>query len=138
MKKLTVLYDSDCGFCVKCRWWMAKQAKFVAMEFLPAHSPEVRRRFPALAAERGEELIVIDDDAAVYRGSDAFLMCLWALEEYREWSLRLAAPLLRPFARAALELVSTSRRAISKLFGLEGEALAAELRRSSPPTCVSG
>jgi len=41
-------------------------------------------------------------------------MCLYALEDYRDWSVRLASPTLKPFARAAFELVSRNRQIVSK------------------------
>ncbi len=122
MKRLCVLYDASCGFCARCRWWLAMQPQFVELEFVIAGSPEAARRFPGLRGElRANELVVIDSGGAYYLGPDAFLMCLWALVDYRELSIELSTPLLRPFARAAFELLSTSRKWISKLFGLPGE-----------------
>ena len=54
MKRLTVLYDSRCGFCVKCRWWLVAQPKFVEMDFLPAGSAQAVDRFPGVL-RRGED-----------------------------------------------------------------------------------
>ena len=134
MKKLTILYDAACGFCVKCRWWLAEQPKYVAMEFLPTGGPEARRRFPSIfGLGAPEELTVVSDDCGVYRGADAWLMCLWALEGYREWADRLARPALRPLARAAFALVSKNRGRISGWLGgaPDGE-LVARLREAKP------
>src|SRR5688572_30039373 len=106
MNKLTVLYDAECGFCVRCRWWLLNQPRFVDMEFLPAGGPDARRRYPELTTSGAvEELIVVDDEGGVYRGAHAWLMCLWALMEYREWSGWLASPALLPLARGAFALV---------------------------------
>jgi predicted DCC family thiol-disulfide oxidoreductase YuxK len=140
MKALTVLYDAQCGFCVKCRWWLVNQPKFVAMDFLPAGGPEAARRFPELAGEdTAEELTVVDDEGGVYRGTRAWILCLWALRDYREWSLRLATPGLLPFARGAFALVSASRKKLSSWLRLATEAeIARELRTSEPPRCVDG
>lgn len=140
MNKLTVLYDADCGFCIRCRWWMIHQPKFVELEFLPAGGPDAARRFPELAAPGAvEELIVVDDEGGVYRGAHAWLMCLWALVEYREWSDWLAAPALLPLARGAFALVSSNRKKLSAWLGLapEGE-LIEEIRHSEPPRCAGG
>ena len=106
MNKLTVLYDASCGFCVKCRWWIEYQPKLVEVEMLPA------------------------------RGTDAWLLCLWALEDYREGAERLASPLLRPFARGAFATLSAGRKKLSKWFAMETEELADEFRRAEPPRCV--
>ncbi len=114
MKKLTVLYDGACGFCVRCRWWPAKQPKFVEMECRPAGSGEARRAFPALEPKPGE-LTVVDDDGGVYRDTDAFIVCLYGMQEYREWSLRFGDPLWKPFARGLFGALSYGRRGISKV-----------------------
>ncbi|HLY09802.1 MAG TPA: DCC1-like thiol-disulfide oxidoreductase family protein [Planctomycetota bacterium] len=139
MKRLTVFYDADCGFCVTCRWWLGRQPAFVDLDFLAAGSPEANRRFPGLAAPGPvEELLVVDDEGGVYRGASAWLMCLWALQDYREWAGRLASPALLPLARGAFAFLSGKRRAISGVLGLEPERWAEEFRRSEPPRCVGG
>jgi hypothetical protein len=35
-------------------------------------------------------------------------MCLWAMRDYREWSLRLATPELMPFARRLIAWISSN------------------------------
>ena len=137
MNKLTVLYDAACGFCVRCRWWLVHQAKYVDMDFCPAGSAEAQERFPELGSPGTvEELVVVDDEGGVYRGTQAWLMCLWALVEYREWAGRLASPALMPLARGAFVLLSSKRRALSSFLGLEPGVLADELRRAEPPRCA--
>jgi len=131
--RLTVLYDADCGFCVRCRDWLLRQPAFVDLEMLAAGSPEAARRFPdLLESKTPEELVVVDDRGGFYRGARAWLMCLWALSEYREWAGRLASPLLLPFARGAFAFVSSRRRTLSELMGFQPE----ELRRAEPPRCA--
>lgn len=138
MRRLTVLYDAGCGFCSACRRWLEGQRQLVALEFLAAGSPEARRRFPALASET-EELIVVSDEGDVYRGAHAWIMCLWALDEYREWSFRLARPALLPRARDVFEWVSKRRRGLSWLLGIRSDhELAAVLsagRACEPGRC---
>ena len=140
MTKLTVLYDAECGFCVRCRWWLIHQPKYVEMDFCPAGSPEVHERYPELSAPGTvEELVVVDDDGGVYRGTDAWLMCLWALVEYREWADWLSGPATRHLARGAFALDSDNRKKISGWLGLIPEAdIAEEMRRAEPPRCVPG
>ena len=119
MTSLTVLYDAGCGFCVRCRKWLEAQPRLLDLSFVAAGSLEARTRFPTL--EPGEELLVVDDTGGVYEGSDAWLICLYALADYREWSLRLARPALRPLARAAFEWVSRNRRSLSQQLRLAPE-----------------
>ena len=137
MKKLTILFDAACQFCWGCRGWMQEQAAFLELEFVPSRSREAQARFPGLVppaaagpeicnVDKSDELIVISDEGGVYRGSDAFIMCLYALEDYREYSEWLTRPLLRPLARKAFEMLSKDRWIINHWFYSGGEAHLAE------------
>jgi len=60
---------------------------------IPIQTDAARRRFPKLNHQlTSEDLTVISDEGAVYFGPKAWLMVLWSLCRYREWSYRLAAP----------------------------------------------
>jgi hypothetical protein len=66
--------------------------------------------FPATRSCRTfAELTVVTERGAVYCGSKAWLMCLWALGEYRAWSLRLASPELLPTAKQVIGMISQNR-----------------------------
>ena len=135
MKSLTVLYDFNCGLCQRARRWLAAEPKFLALEFIPAGSDHARYRFPTLSG-KVEELVVVADDGGVYRGDRAWIMCLYALTEYREWALRLATPRLLPLARSAFQLISENRIRISRLFHLYTEdGVAEEIRRHGVNGC---
>ncbi len=122
MTRLTVLYDATCGLCVRSRSWLQTQPKWIELEFLPARSPEARRRYPELVGEAmPKEPIVVSDEGGIYRGAEAWIMCLYALVDYREWSLRLARPALLPLARRVFEWVSENRRDISRRLLLAAE-----------------
>jgi hypothetical protein len=64
-------------------------------------------------------------------------MCLYALEEYRDWALRLASPLLLPLARQAFETLSKNRQAISRWISARSSEkdIAAELGRVELDSC---
>ena len=121
MRRLTVIYDATCGFCVRCREWLEAQPAFVELEWLWSRSSEVTSRFPGLVGPGPADLIVVDDEGGVYRGASAWIMCLYALREYREWSVSLASPALLPFARKAFDALSASRGVISRIFRLSPE-----------------
>jgi predicted DCC family thiol-disulfide oxidoreductase YuxK len=125
MKTLFVLYDGECALCRKCREWLSRQPAFVELRFIPMQSPEVLRRFPGIEKHGlGEDLLVVSDEGAVYRGPRAWIMCLYALVEYREWAERLSQPALLPLARQACMLVSWQRLRISKwFFRVKAEAM---------------
>jgi predicted DCC family thiol-disulfide oxidoreductase YuxK len=90
MDRLTILYDERCALCVRCRAWMEAQPAFVRLEFVAAGSTEAMERF-GVVPWLGDELVVVADDGRVWAGPAAFLVCLWALEAWREWSYRLSA-----------------------------------------------
>jgi hypothetical protein len=114
------------------------QAKFVAVVFVSAWSDEARRMFPGLRlGEPVEELVAVSDEGAVYRGGSAWVMVLYCLSDYREWSLRLASPALLPLARQAFDLLSKRRGVVSHMLHLDhgDEWLGATLRRVRPASC---
>jgi predicted DCC family thiol-disulfide oxidoreductase YuxK len=118
MRALTVLYDSHCELCCRIRNWLGSQPTYVELIFIAAGSEEARRRFPHLDHERAlKELTVISDLGAVYRDAKAWLICLWAMREYREWSLQLGSPELMPLARRTIAWVSRNRFKFANLQG---------------------
>jgi predicted DCC family thiol-disulfide oxidoreductase YuxK len=138
MKRLTVLYDEKCGLCEDLKNWASRQPAYVELRFVPAGSQEAFRLYPQLVTPGGRpsEMIVVGDDGGVYRDAQAYIMCFYALENYREWALRLSTPTLMPLARQAFRFLSRNRRQISDWFGLEGETrLARKLKMEMPPLC---
>jgi predicted DCC family thiol-disulfide oxidoreductase YuxK len=93
MNTLTIFYDAHCGLCSRFRRWMLDQAAYVRLEFLPYDSETARKRCPDLPSLRADkEIVVMGVDGSLWQGAAAWVTCLWALREYREWSLRLATP----------------------------------------------
>ncbi len=137
MKRLTVLYDGTCGFCVECARWLQAQRQIVRLELVASSSLVARAHFPTLVGPSGaEELVVVDDQGGVYRGTHAWIMCLWALREYRAAAIRLARPSLLPLARAAFALISRSRQPLSRWLDLAPEAeVASAAGQASAPAC---
>ena len=119
MTALTVLYDSNCGLCHRAQEWLAKQRKLVELIFVPCKSEEARARFPQLDHDlTGKDLTVIGDQGEVYIGPKAWLMVLWALCQYREWSYRLSSPTLLPTTRQVVSMISQHRYQIGRATGL--------------------
>jgi predicted DCC family thiol-disulfide oxidoreductase YuxK len=139
MEKLYVLYDAQCGLCSWVRRWIIQQPAFLPLSFIPAGSETALRLFPGLSRpdEPPQELVVVTDEGAVYRNGNAWIMCLYALEEYREWADRLAHPLLRPLAREGFAMLSRQRSRISRWLKLASEVEIAEtLRHVHAPSCA--
>ncbi|MGT2530040.1 thiol-disulfide oxidoreductase DCC family protein [Streptomyces nojiriensis] len=113
VRHLTVLYDADCPLCVHIRHWLLGQQWLVPLRLVPAASAAARQRYPELDhASTLREITVIGDSGQVWRGTDAFIVCLWALSEHRPRANWLATPAGRPLARAAMYTASAWRQAV--------------------------
>ena len=111
MRQLTVLYDPQCGLCRRAHSWLLDQPKHVELAFVAVGSAEAHERYPNLNhALTQRDVTVISDGGAVYWGAKAWLMCLWALRNYRDWSFRLSAPELLPTTRRVISMISQNRR----------------------------
>jgi len=110
METLTVLYDARCELCRRVRSWLETQPCYVRLEFVAAGSVEAQQRYPALdQAATQTDLTVISDTGDVYNGAAGWLMCLWALRNYRAWSLTLSSPALMPKAQRFITWVAQNR-----------------------------
>ncbi|MCK6587747.1 MAG: hypothetical protein L6Q76_09195, partial [Polyangiaceae bacterium] len=88
------------------------QPAFIELSFLASGSAEARARYGAVPW-LGAELVVVSDAGDVWVGPAAFLMCLWALVDYREWSYRLSGPSFAPLAERFFHALSSRRRRIA-------------------------
>ena len=139
MKRLYVLYDPNCRLCMRIKGWLVRQPAYVAIHPIPMGSPQAERLFPALPQlGRSSELVVIGDDGGVYFGDHAWIMCLYALRDYRATAKRLSAPALQPLARAAFTFISRYRHSISGWLGTVPESeMEVMLKGVDTPRCVS-
>lgn len=112
MKTLTVLYDDACPICVRARAFLETQASFVRLEFLSCHSPLARKRYGAVPW-LGQELVVVSDEGDVWAGPSAFIVCLWALFDYREWAYTLSGDAFAPLAERFFKLISKRRKLLA-------------------------
>ncbi|MFF3017157.1 thiol-disulfide oxidoreductase DCC family protein [Streptomyces sp. NPDC057939] len=113
VRHLTVLYDANCPVCVHIRHWLLSQRWLVPLRLVPAASYEARHRFPRLDhAATLRDITVVGDKGQVWSGTDAFIVCLWALAEHRPKANWLATPAGRPFAKAAMHTAAAVRHAV--------------------------
>ena len=116
MRQLTVLYDPNCGLCRRVQAWMVLQPAIIEVVFVPVNSDEARSRYPQLNHSLTlTDLTVITDEGAVYFGPKAWIMCMWALRNYNEWSIRLSTPELLPTARRVFSMISQNRYKLETL-----------------------
>jgi hypothetical protein len=101
----------------------------------PLQALDLDERFPGIGKYRPrEQLIVVSDERGVYPGAGAWIMCLYALEDYRELSLHLARPALMPFARRVCELISHNRLTLSRALRLSKNDKLPEALPFRPPS----
>lgn len=133
LKILWIVYDSSCGLCCMVKDWIGRQPAVLTLRLVAADSEEARSRFPQLPPG---ELAVVGDTGDVWLGNRAWIICLWALRDYRDWSIRLSSPLLLPLARQAFAALSGSRGTVSGMLGWRSEQdLQRDLRNIIIPTC---
>lgn len=122
MKRMDVLFDGQCAFCRRCAAWLQGQKQFVELSCIARQSITAQVRYANLLSTAGkDDLLVVADSGAVYRGESAYLMCLWALKAYRPWAARLASPLLRPLVREFFRMLSRHRGRLSTWWAMADE-----------------
>lgn len=102
---LTVWFDGDCPLCARVARWIDAQPKLLPVACVPAQAA------PGRGCPLGLDALLADvtvtcSDGAVYRGSNAWIIVLWALRRYRAWALHFAKPRWRPLANALFATVS--------------------------------
>lgn len=138
MQRLYVLYDDRCELCRRLKQWLGRQPAWLELKLLSAGSSHVKQMFPGLEEiASNDDLVVISDQGEVFLNNHAWIMCLYALREYRGWAYRLSHPLLLPLARQAFDVVSRNRHAISHWLGeSDTETIAQALRQVTLEPCL--
>lgn len=94
---LTVWFDGDCGLCSRVARWLERQPKFVAVRCVAAQTAGPAG-CPLDTRQLLDKITVTASDGAIYRGTNAWITVLWALRNYRRWSLRFSRKGWRPLA----------------------------------------
>ena len=115
-RSLIILFDPGCALCRRCRDWMLGENAQVKLEFVECTGAVARAHYGDIPW-LGDELVVVGDGGEVWAGSAAFLVCLWALEEWRDWSFRLSGPGFAPLAERFFLMVSAKRKTLSTFLG---------------------
>jgi predicted DCC family thiol-disulfide oxidoreductase YuxK len=133
VRRLSILYDGSCGFCIRVKDWIGRQAPLVPVDFVAAGSAEAVDKFRQVPAG---ELAVVSDTGEVWLGNHAWIVCLWALRDYRDLAVRLSSPFLLLMAREAFALVSSQRSALSAMLPPPSDReLEQQLRKVVAPRC---
>lgn len=114
--QLTVIYDPDCELCRRCKGWMISQPQLVPILFTEATNPAVLS-WAGRSVPVGKELVVVSETGLTWSGADAFLVCLWALKDYRTLANTLQRRGLSHVARKLFLGISHGRSWVSPMLG---------------------
>ncbi len=137
---LTLFYDPHCGLCTNFKNWIIAQPAYVYLNFVPYDGADAEKLCPGISKMKADqEIVVLADDGQIWQGSTAWIVCLWALREYRPWAFRLATPVFLPLVRKACYLLSENRLQLSRLLRLraEEETLVRDINET-PLNCDDG
>jgi len=139
MEKLYVLYDPKCELCERLKDWLLVQRTWLGLCMVPAGSEKAQKMFSELERMATcNDLVVVSDDGQVYLNNSAWIMALYALDEYRDWACRLAHPMIAPFVRQAFEMISRNRHTISRWLSRDRpEEIAGELKKVPLAPCAA-
>jgi predicted DCC family thiol-disulfide oxidoreductase YuxK len=114
---IEVFYDGRCGMCCSFHEWINRQPRAFGITFIPYQAPDAEKVFPGIGTlDPAREMIVRTDKNAIYRGAEAWVLCLHSCANHQTAARRLAGPGLLPVAIHACRLLAANRRALSKGF----------------------
>lgn len=115
-RRLAVVYDDDCELCRRCSTWLRFQITYVPLDLVPVSAARQDPRYAGVPW-LGAELVVIDGRGRIWVGAAAFIVCLWATVDWREWSYRISGPAFAPLAERFFHAISSHRGRINAFLG---------------------
>lgn len=111
MAEATIVYDEDCGFCIRSLDWVRSRDKRGVFETVGCRSEARAKRFPRIAeAACLKEMYLVETGGRTLAGGDAAAAIFRRLPGYGLLGALLAAPMLRHVTRAGYRLVARNRR----------------------------
>ena len=135
--KIEVYYDGRCGMCCTFHEWINRQPRAFGVDFIPYQAERAERAFPGIGMlDPAREMVVRTDGGAIFRGAEAWVMCLYSCANHQAAARRLASPALLPVAIRACRLLAANRHALSKVFFRRKDREVREnLHRMETPAC---
>ena len=115
-RRLTVVYDDDCELCRRCSTWLRFQPTYVPLDVVAVSAARLDPRYAGVPW-LGAELVVVDSRGRIWVGAAAFIVCLWATRDWREWSYRISGPAFAPLAERFFHAISSHRGRIGAFLG---------------------
>ncbi len=138
-KKIEVYYDGRCGMCCTFHEWINKQPRKFAIDFIPYQSERAEMVFPGIGMlDPARAMVVRSDSGVIYRGAEAWVMCLYSCSNYQSVAKKLAGPALLSVAIRACHVLAANRHSLSKIFFRSKDKLVREnLHVMEEPKCDS-
>lgn len=138
IQSMEVYYDGRCAMCCTFHEWVHRQQRAYVVSFVAYQSPRAEALFSGVTKLDPErDLIVRTDQAAVFRGEEAWVLCLHSCKNYQNWARRLASPRMLPLARKLCDLIATHRLSLSKmLFNKKDRELLKMLHQMPESECL--
>ena len=141
VKGIEVYYDGRCGMCCTFHEWIARQERAFGVTFVPYQDERAERLFPGIGTlDPAREMIVRTAEGEVFRGAEAWVLCLYSCVAYRKLARRLAGRRMLPLAKKACTLLAANRHGLSKIFFRRKDREVREVLHAipDPETCEGG
>lgn len=130
MKKITLVYDGGCRFCIRQMNWIRGRDRAGVFEFVPSLSPDLHSRFPKLASEDlSSGLRAIDGQGAITVGADAVYQIALRLPYWRRWAWLYRVPGLTGLWRWIYACIAARRYSLA---GRCDESCSVDATRNTP------
>jgi predicted DCC family thiol-disulfide oxidoreductase YuxK len=117
IKGIEVFYDGRCGMCCSFHEWINRQPRAFGIDFIPYQAAHAEQVFPGLGKlDPARETIVRTSGGEIFRGAEAWVLCLYSCANHQEAARRLGGPGLLPVAIQACRVLAANRHALSKVF----------------------
>ena len=139
LKRIEVFYDGRCGMCCSFHEWINQQPRAYRIEFIPYQSPMAEKVFPGIGTlDPAREMIVKTDRGEIFRGAEAWVLCLYSCANHQATAQKLASPGLLSIAIHSCRLLAANRHSLSKVFFRRKDKQVREtLHQMQTPECTS-
>lgn len=139
IRKIEVFYDGRCGMCCSFHEWINRQPRAYGIDFIPYQSARAEQVFPGIGTlDPAREMIVRTSENEIYRGAEAWVLCLYSCENHQAVAKKLARPGLLSVAIRGCRVLAANRHSLSKVFFRAKDRQVREtLHRMPTPECDS-
>lgn len=137
--KIEVFYDGRCGMCCSFHEWINRQPRAYEIDFIPYQAARAEKVFPGIGTlDPAREMIVRTNQGEIYRGAEAWVLCLYSCANHQNTAMKLATPGMLSVAIRACRVLAANRHSLSKVFFRRKDKEVREtLHQMQAPECTS-